>query len=142
MKQISRETGTLLMGIITKREKAIRNGEATKDDLLGILLESNMREMGQNRKSDSSLAMSTRDVIEECKLFYFAGQESTAVLLTWTMVVLSMHPEWQEKAREEVLQHFGMEKADFDGLNRLKIVSHSLKIRLIFMWMQRARLRW
>jgi cytochrome P450 len=124
MKQISRETGTLLMGIITKREKAIRNGEATKDDLLGILLESNMREMGQNRKSDSSLAMSTRDVIEECKLFYFAGQETTSVLLTWTMVVLSMHPEWQEKAREEVLQHFGMEKPDFDGLNRLKIVSH------------------
>jgi hypothetical protein len=63
MKQISRDTGTLLMGIIAKREKAIRNGKATKDDLLGILLESNMREMGQNGKSDSSLGMSTRDMI-------------------------------------------------------------------------------
>ncbi|KAF3339943.1 cytochrome P450 CYP72A219-like protein [Carex littledalei] len=123
MKKIGREIETLLMGIIAKREKAIENGETTKDDLLGLLLESNMREMGQNGKSDSSLGMTTQDVIKECKLFYFAGQETTSVLLTWTMVVLSMHPEWQEKAREEVLQHFGRNKPDFDGLSRLKIVT-------------------
>ncbi|KAF3339942.1 cytochrome P450 CYP72A219-like protein [Carex littledalei] len=123
MMQNSREIQTHLRGIIAKREKAIQNGETTKDDLLGLLLESNMREMGQNGKSDSSLGMTTHEVIEECKLFYFAGQETTSVLLTWTMVVLSMHPEWQEKAREEVLQHFGRKKPDFDGLSRLKIVT-------------------
>ncbi|XP_078151343.1 cytochrome P450 CYP72A616-like [Carex rostrata] len=123
MKQIGREVQTLLMGIIAKREKAIQNGETTTDDLLGLLLKSNMREMGQNGKSDSSLGMTTNDVIDECKLFYFAGQETTSVLLTWTMVVLGMHPEWQEKAREEVLQHFGKKKPDFDGLSRLKIVT-------------------
>jgi Cytochrome P450/Ribulose bisphosphate carboxylase large chain, catalytic domain len=130
------------MGIIAKREKAIRNGKATKDDLLGILLESNMREMGQNGKSDSSLGMSTRDMIEECKLFYFAGHETTSVLLTWTMVVLSMHPEWQEKAREEVLQHFGKEKPDFDGLSRLKIVSHCLKLKTYFYLDKKQILVW
>jgi len=123
MKQIGREVRTLLTGIIAKRENAIQNGETTKDDLLGLLLESNMREIGQNGKSDSSLGMTTNDVIEECKLFYFAGQETTSVLLTWTMVVLSMHPEWQERAREEVLQHFGKKKPDFDGLSRLKIMT-------------------
>ncbi|KAJ4741631.1 Cytochrome P450 [Rhynchospora pubera] len=123
MKQTAREVRTLLMGIITKREKAIQSGEATRDDLLGLLLESNMREMGQNEKSNSSLGMTIDEVIEECKLFYFAGQETTSVLLTWTLVVLSMHPEWQEMAREEVLQHFGRQNPDFDGLSRLKIMS-------------------
>ncbi|KAF3338324.1 cytochrome P450 CYP72A219-like protein [Carex littledalei] len=123
MKQIDREVETLLRGMITKREKAIQNGESTQDDLLGLLLESNMREMGQNGKSDSSHGMTTEEVIEECKLFYFAGKDTTSVLLTWTMIVLSMHPEWQEKAREEVLQHFGREKPDFSGLSRLKIVT-------------------
>ncbi|KAJ4780787.1 Cytochrome P450 [Rhynchospora pubera] len=123
MKQTAREVQTLLIGIFAKRENAIRNGETTEDDLLGLLLESNKSEMEQNGTSDSSLGLTIDEVIEECKLFYFAGQETTSVLLTWTLVVLSIHPEWQEKAREEVLQHFGRDKPDFDGLSRLKIVS-------------------
>jgi cytochrome P450 len=123
MKQIDREVETLLRGMIMKRVKAIQNGESMKDDLLGLLLESNMRETGQNGKSDSSPGLTIEEVIEECKLFYFAGRDTTSVLLTWTMIVLSMHPEWQEKAHEEVLQHFRREKLDFAGLSRLKIVS-------------------
>ncbi|KAJ3681268.1 hypothetical protein LUZ60_015757 [Juncus effusus] len=123
MKANEKEVRTLLRGIIAKREKAVRNGETTKDDLLGLLLESNMKEIGQGRNSNSALGMTMDDIIEECKLFYFAGQETTSVLLTWTMIVLSMHPEWQQKAREEVLQHFGKNKPDFDGLGRLKIVT-------------------
>ncbi|CAO1948281.1 unnamed protein product [Urochloa humidicola] len=72
------------------------------------------------------MRMSTEDMIEECKLFYFAGMETTAVLLTWTLIVLSMHPdpEWQDRARAEVLNVFGRDKKpDFDSLSRLKTVT-------------------
>ncbi|XP_072967052.1 cytochrome P450 CYP72A616-like [Typha angustifolia] len=121
MKEIDREVRILLRGIIGKREKAIKDGEGSNDDLLGLLLESNMKYFEENGKSDPK--MTTEDVIEECKLFYFAGQETTSVLLTWTIITLGMHPSWQIRAREEVLQVFGKNKPDFDGLSRLKIVT-------------------
>ncbi|KAL6614874.1 hypothetical protein ACP70R_037144 [Stipagrostis hirtigluma subsp. patula] len=119
MREIDREVCKILRGIMGKREKAIKNGETSNDDLLGLLLESNMRESNGN----ASLGMTTEDMIEECKLFYFAGMETTSVLLTWTLVVLSMHPEWQDRARKEVSNHFGRATPDFDSLSRLKIVT-------------------
>ena len=61
-------------------------------------------------------------MVKECKLFYFAGQETIANLLT-NMIVLNMHTNWQEQAKEEVLHVFGKNKPTNDYLNRLKIVS-------------------
>ncbi|KAL6615624.1 hypothetical protein ACP70R_037894 [Stipagrostis hirtigluma subsp. patula] len=121
MKQIASEIEGLLKGIIAKRENALRAGNATSDDLLGLLLESNMEHCRGD--GDSKAGITTDDVIGECKLFYFAGMETTSVLLTWTMVVLCMHPEWQDRAREEVLHVFGSGTPDYDGLSRLRIVT-------------------
>jgi len=120
MRAIDREVKAILRGIIEKRQMHVKNGGTSNDDLLGLLLESNMDYSDANGKTDKG--MTVEDVIGECKLFYFAGMETTAVLLTWTVVLLSMHPEWQDRAREEVLQTFGKNKPDLNGLNRLKVV--------------------
>lgn len=130
MNAIEREIRSLVRGIISKKEKAMRAAEATNDDLLGQLLESNMREI-KNRKGNKNVGMSINDVIEECKLFYLAGQETTSALLTWAVLLLSIHIEWQERAREEVLHVFGRNKPDMEGLNRLKIVSQNLTDSLL-----------
>ena len=122
MKQNRKEVNELLWGIIDKREKAMKAGETLNDDLLGMLLESNFKEI-QEHGNDKNVGMSIKDVIDECKIFYFAGQETTSVLLLWTMVLLSKHPNWQARAREEVLHVFGNNKPEGDGLNHLKIVS-------------------
>ncbi|KAB1216174.1 hypothetical protein CJ030_MR2G008658 [Morella rubra] len=125
MKEIERQIQASLKAIINKRAKAIRAGEAKNVDLLGILLESNFKEIEEHRnnRNNRNVGMNIKEVVEECKLFYFAGQETTSVLLVWTLVVLSKYPNWQARAREEVLQVFGENKPDFEGLNHLKVVT-------------------
>lgn len=119
---MKKESEMLLRGIIKKREKAMEREEHIDDDLLSTLMESNEREIGEKKKK-KNVGMSIEDVIKECRLFYFAGSETTSLLLVWTMVMLSKHQEWQARAREEVLRVFGSNEPTFDSLNRLKIVS-------------------
>ncbi|MQM20988.1 hypothetical protein Taro_054018 [Colocasia esculenta] len=123
MKEIYEEVNGILRDMIIKREKAIQSGTASgNDDLLSLLLESNLTYFHENGDS-KKFRMTTEDVIEECKLFYFAGQETTSTLLTWAMIALSVHPNWQDSARAEVSQVFGKNKPHFDGLSHLKIVT-------------------
>ena len=116
---IDNEIKAILREMISKKEQAMQDGQLENNDLLGLLLQC---------KEESNKGMTTEDIIEECKLFYFAGQETTATLLTWTMILLSMHPDWQEKARDEVLRVCGKKTLDFEAINHLKIVSSFLNM--------------
>ncbi|KAK1410571.1 hypothetical protein QVD17_37108 [Tagetes erecta] len=121
MKAIDSKVRHSIRTIIDNKLKAMKAGEGKYDDLLGIMLESNNKTVEQHRnKSDG---MSIDEIIKECKLFYFAGQETTSSLLVWTMILLSKHQEWQSRAREEVMNILGNKTIDIDVLNRLKVVN-------------------
>ncbi|KAL2943491.1 Cytochrome P450 72A15 [Bienertia sinuspersici] len=125
--EIDSEIRVLLKCIIDKRKRTIDEGELPKDDLLGILLESSYQQNSQDKKKHH-LKLSFEDVVNECKLFYLAGQETTSALLVWTLVLLGKHQDWQARAREEILSTFGNDgNPDFHGLNQLKIVNMILQ---------------
>ncbi|XP_027063440.1 cytochrome P450 CYP72A219-like [Coffea arabica] len=121
MKGIAKEVRSLVMDMINNRVKAMKAGEAKNDDLLAILLESNFKEIQEHE--DKKFGMTLDEVIEECKLFYFAGQETTSSLLVWTLILLSKHQDWQDRARDEVQQVFGSKKPEFEDLNHLKVIT-------------------
>ncbi|KAL3619007.1 hypothetical protein CASFOL_037235 [Castilleja foliolosa] len=85
----------LLMEIIQSRTDCVEIGRSASygNDLLGMLLT-------EMQKKRSSLNMQL--IMDECKTFFFAGHETTALLLTWTMMLLATNPTWQEKVRAEV----------------------------------------
>nr|AGX93060.1 7-deoxyloganic acid 7-hydroxylase-like protein [Tabernaemontana elegans] len=122
MRAIDKEVRVRIKEIIDNKMKILKAGKTAGDDFLGILLECNLneiREQGNNKNA----GMTIEQIIGECKLFYFAGQDTTSTLLVWTMVLLSRFPEWQNRAREEVLQVFGNKTPDYDGISHLKTVT-------------------
>ena len=62
MKEIAKEVEFSVRKIIDKKMKAIKDGETSNDDLLSMLLESNIKEIQQHK--NKTAGMSIKDVIE------------------------------------------------------------------------------
>ncbi|KAJ0763858.1 putative 11-oxo-beta-amyrin 30-oxidase [Helianthus annuus] len=116
------ETDKLLAGIQDIITKMIRNRENmmvsgdednSTTDYLGILLNS-------RHDVKDSYRLSLQDIIDECRTFYIAGHGTISILLTWATLLLGIHTEWQEKAREEVQEVFGNQNPSSEGIPRLK----------------------
>ncbi|XP_052158085.1 cytochrome P450 734A4 [Oryza glaberrima] len=86
------------------------------NDLLGLMINA-----GVNR------TMPVEDMVEECKTFFFAGKQTTTNLLTWATVLLAMHPDWQDRARREVLAVCG------DAAGELPTKDHLPKLKTLGM---------
>ena len=68
---------------------------------------------------------SIEDLVDECKTFYIAGQETSSTMLGWTVLLLAIHIDWQEAARKEVINLFGNQNPHLDGITKLKTVIKS-----------------
>ncbi|KAK6242606.1 hypothetical protein SCA6_007995 [Theobroma cacao] len=116
-----------VMDMVKKREEKVLTGEADSfgTDFLGLLVKAYHDEDERNR-------LSVEDLVDECKTFYFAGQETTNSLLAWTVLVLAIHTDWQEKARREVIEVFGNKNPHSEGIANLKtmnlIINETLRL--------------
>ncbi|PIA57644.1 hypothetical protein AQUCO_00600400v1 [Aquilegia coerulea] len=115
--------------IIERRKEKIQTEESNGygSDYLQLLVNA-------NQDNDENKRISIDDMIDECKTFYFAGHETTMSLLTWTMFLLAIHTDWQEKARKEIFDIYGDKKPNTEDLNIAKmktmtmIISETLRL--------------
>ncbi|TVU21007.1 hypothetical protein EJB05_30616 [Eragrostis curvula] len=116
VKKLEDKVRNMLMRIIEGR-LAEKDAKGYGSDLLGLMLEARAQEQ------DGHQMLSTQEIVDECKTFFFAGQDTTSHLLTWTMFLLSRYPEWQEKLREEVIRECGNAVPNPDMVSKLKLVN-------------------
>ncbi|EFJ28869.1 hypothetical protein SELMODRAFT_440934 [Selaginella moellendorffii] len=95
------------------------------DDILGLLLAATF---SSSPSSTKKVPPMSKDVlIDDCKTLFFAGHESSADLVTWSMMLLALNPEWQARARSEVLQVLdGCEVLTSEMLPKLKLIGNIL----------------
>ena len=118
------------MEIIQSRKDCVEIGRSSSygNDLLGILL----NEM--QKKRDSGFSLNSQLIMDECKTFFFAGHETTALLLTWAVMLLASNTSWQEKVRAEVKEVCNGETPSVDHLSKLSLVSYNLLLLLFKCW--------
>ncbi|XP_071921559.1 cytochrome P450 CYP749A22-like isoform X1 [Coffea arabica] len=108
-----------IVEIVKKREKGKKGDDKQSfgEDFLGLLLKAHYDCSSENDN------ISIEEIIDECKTFYGAGHGTTSILLSWTILLLAINTDWQEKAREEVTKLFGQDPPNSEGISRLKTIS-------------------
>ncbi len=77
-----------------RRAKGPADGNDDHGDLLSMLM--------RTRDEDTGEAMSDQQLRDEVVTIFSAGHETTALALTWTFYLLSLHPEAERRLREEL----------------------------------------
>ncbi|KAI3993733.1 hypothetical protein MKX01_002746 [Papaver californicum] len=111
VRRLVKEIHKLILNVAKNRRQESIAGK----DLLQMILEG-ANNLGEETAEDF--------IVDNCKNIYIAGHETVASVATWALFFLAWHPEWQTRARDEVLQ-LVPEGCLLDGemLHKMKIIT-------------------
>jgi cytochrome P450 len=91
-KQTARSIRALITQLTEARMVQIKDGTAP-DDLATKIMTTADPETGET--------FTTEEMVDQVAIFFLAGHETSASALAWTLYLLAMFPEWQDKLAEE-----------------------------------------
>ncbi|KAG4992809.1 hypothetical protein JHK87_026266 [Glycine soja] len=108
--KLQKEVEMMILKVIKDREADNQKSgtHENQKDLLQIILEG-----AASATTDTSRKGIFRPryninqlILDICKNVYFAGSESTALATIWTLLLLALHPEWQQRVRSEIMETY------------------------------------
>lgn len=109
----TRATARAIRGLITRltaeRMAQIEAGTAP-DDLATKIMTTADPQTGET--------FSTAEMVDQVAIFFLAGHETSASALAWTLYLMALYPDWQERVAEEAR---ALENQDFSVMSRLKL---------------------
>ena len=101
----------LLAGLTEGRAAEIAAGTAPDDLATKIMT---------TPDPETRARFSTREMVDQVAIFFLAGHETSASALGWSIYLLSLFPDWQDRVAAEAAQALP-DGADFAVLGRLKL---------------------
>lgn len=105
----ARAIRTLIATLTAERAGAIAEGRAP-DDLATKIMTTPDPVTGQR--------FETEEMVDQVAIFFLAGHETSASALAWTLYLMALYPEWQEKVAAEAQ---AVDEISFTAMSRLKI---------------------
>jgi cytochrome P450 len=102
----------LIEGLTAARAAQIAAGTAP-DDLATKIMTTPDPETGQ--------CFDTPEMVDQVAIFFLAGHETSASALAWSLYLLALHPDWQDRLAAEALATIDPEKPYFSTINALKL---------------------
>ncbi len=108
-RQNAAEIRDLLKKLTTERATAIKAGHAP-DDLATKIMTAKDPLTGNG--------FDTEEMIDQVAIFFLAGHETSASALAWSLYLMALYPEWQERLAAEAS---AMEDKSFSVMSKLKV---------------------
>ena len=112
MRRAGRELREVAARVLASRRAEGREAQGT--DLLSRLIAARDPATGE--------AMPDALIVDNVVTFLMAGHETTAQALTWTLYLLALFPEWQDRARDEIRDVVGDGPIEPAQVTRLTLV--------------------
>jgi cytochrome P450 len=106
--------GNAMRGVAERVLAKARATEVKGDELLQRLVGARDPATGE--------AMPDRLIVDNVVTFLIAGHETTSQALTWSLYLLALFPEWQEKLRDEMAGVAGDRRIGREDIGRLSLL--------------------
>ncbi|AVO36562.1 cytochrome P450 [Pukyongiella litopenaei] len=109
-KRAARDIRALIETLTAERGAAIRAGTAP-DDLVTKIMTTADPQTGET--------FDTAEMVDQVAIFFLAGHETSASALAWTLYLMALYPDWQDRVADEAA---ALEEEDgFAVMSRLKL---------------------
>lgn len=117
--RLEREIDSMILDAVKSRSSD--DDDSDRKDLLQLLLAAAENEGDDSKNIPADMTLD-KFIVDNCKNIYLAGHETTALSASWCLMMLAVYPDWQARARGEVLQICGTNTPTSDMLRNMKVV--------------------
>lgn len=119
IKKLEKEINSSIWETVQQRREQCSKTSSSDKDLLQLIMDAAMTESSLPAKQSSK-----NFIVDNCKTMYFSGHETTAVSAAWSLMLLALHPNWQDRIRSEFAHTCPDGRFDLTSISQLKSVNY------------------